>query len=95
MYYKKIQLLIPWLYLKGISTGGFQEALSALLGDGAKGLSSNTISRLKADWLTEYQEWRQRDLSQKKYVYFWADGIYSNVRMDDKRNGGKFKDSNY
>lgn len=53
---KNIEELIPWLYLKGISTGGFQEALSALLGDGAKGLSSNTISRLKADWLTEHQD---------------------------------------
>lgn len=81
---KSIEELIPWLYLKGVSTGGFQEALSALLGDRAKGLSSNTISRLKADWLTEYQEWIQRDLSQKKYVYFWADGIYSNVRMDNR-----------
>ena len=81
---KNIEELIPWLYLKGVSTGGFQEALSALLGDRAKGLSSNTISRLKADWLTEHQEWRQRDLSKKKYVYFWADGIYSNVRMDNR-----------
>lgn len=81
---KSIEELIPWLYLKGVSTGGFQEALSALLGDRAKGLSSNTISRLKADWLTEYQEWIQRDLSQKKYVYFWADVIYSNVRMDNR-----------
>lgn len=81
---KNMEELIPWLYLKGISTGGFQDALSALLGDGAKGLSSNTICRLKADWSTEHQDWRQRDLSQKKYAYFWADGIYSNVRMDDK-----------
>ena len=81
---KNMEELIPWLYLKGISTGGFQDALSALLGDGAKGLSSNTICRLKADWSKEHQDWRQRDLSQKKYAYFWADGIYSNVRMDDK-----------
>ena len=81
---KNIEELIPWLYLKGISTGGFGDALSALLGDGAKGLSSNTICRLKADWLKEHQDWRQRDLSQKKYAYFWADGIYSNVRMDDR-----------
>lgn len=81
---KNMEELIPWLYLKGISTGGFQEALSALLGDGAKGLSSNTICRLKSEWLKEHQAWRQRDLSQKKYVYFWADGIYSNVRLDDK-----------
>lgn len=81
---KNMEELIPWLYLKGISTGGFQDALSALLGDGAKGLSSNTICRLKADWSKEHQDWRQRDLSQKKYAYFWADGIYSNVRIDDK-----------
>ena len=81
---KNIEELIPWLYLKGISTGGFGDALSALLGDGAKGLSSNTICRLKADWLKEHQDWRQRDLGQKKYAYFWADGIYSNVRMDDR-----------
>lgn len=81
---KNIEELIPWLYLKGISTGGFQEALSALLGDGAKGLSSNTVCRLKADWIKQHQDWRQRDLSQKKYAYFWADGIYSNVRMDNR-----------
>ena len=74
---KNIEELIPWLYLKGISTGDFWDALSALLGDGAKGLSSNTICRLKADW-------RQRDLGQKKYAYFWADGIYSNICMDDR-----------
>jgi putative transposase len=81
---KNIEELIPWLYLKGISTGGFQDALSALLGDSAKGLSSNTVCRLKEDWIKEHQDWRQRDLSQKKYAYFWADGIYSNVRMDDR-----------
>jgi len=81
---KNMEELIPWLYLKGISTGGFQDALSSLLGDGAKGLSSNTICRLKADWIKEYQDWRERDLSQKRYAYFWADGIYSNVRMDNR-----------
>ena len=81
---KSMEELIPWLYLKGISTGGFQEALAALVGDQAKGLSANTISRLKANWLREHREWSQRDLSQKRYVYFWADGIYSNVRMDDR-----------
>ena len=81
---KSMEELIPWLYLKGISTGGFQEALSALVGEQAKGLSANTISRLKTDWLREHQTWSQRDLSQKQYVYFWADGIYSNVRMDDR-----------
>ncbi len=81
---RSIEELLPWLYLRGISTGDFQESLTALLGDQAKGLSSNTISRLKAKWLEEHNRWRQRDLSRKRYVYFWADGVYSKVRMDDK-----------
>ena len=81
---KSIEELIPWLYLKGISTGDFQETLSALVGEQAKGLSANTICRLKESWLKEHQLWNQRDLSDKRYVYFWADGIYSNVRMDDR-----------
>ncbi len=76
--------LIPWLYLKGVSTGDYQEALSALLGDHAKGLSPNTVSRLKAKWLAEHATWRTQDLSDRRYVYWWADGVYSNVRMDDK-----------
>ena len=81
---KSIEELIPWLYLKGISTGNMQESLTSLLGEQASGLSANTVSRLKAKWLAEHSEWRQQDLSQKRYVYWWADGIYSNVRMDDK-----------
>ncbi len=81
---KSIEELIPWLYLKGISTGDYQEALSALLGDHAKGLSANTVSRLKAQWQEEHSEWRKRDLSSKNYVYLWADGIYSRVRMDNR-----------
>ncbi len=81
---KSLDELIPWLYLKGISTGDFQEALMALVGEQAKGLSSNTICRLKECWLKEYQAWAGRDLASKRYVYFWADGIYSNVRMDDR-----------
>lgn len=81
---KSMEELIPWLYLKGISTGDCQEALVALVGEQAKGLSANTVSRLKADWIKQHQEWCQRDLSQKRYAYFWADGIYSNVRMDDR-----------
>lgn len=79
-----IKELLPWLYLRGISTGDYQEALGALLGDKAKGLSANTISRLKQHWGDEHRAWSQRDLSQKRYVYFWADGIYSNVRMGDR-----------
>lgn len=88
VYLKKtrsIEALIPWLYLKGISTGDFTEALSALVGRDAPGLSASTISRLKTIWEKEYQEWQSRDLSEKHYVYIWADGVYCNVRMDDKQ----------
>lgn len=81
---KNIDELIPWLYLKGISTGDFQEALVALVGEQAKGFSANTICRLKEHWSKEYQTWNHRDLSQKRYVYFWADGVHSNIRMDDR-----------
>jgi putative transposase len=81
---KSIEEMLPWLYLKGLSTGDYGEALSSLLGEEAKGLSANTISRLKSQWIDEHTEWRKRDLSDKRYVYFWADGIYSHVRMDDR-----------
>ncbi len=81
---KSVEELLPWLYLKGVSTGDFQEALQSILGHTAQGLSANTICRLKSNWLTEYKDWQKRDLSDKRYVYWWADGIYSNVRMDDK-----------
>ena len=81
---KSVEELLPWLYLRGISTGDFNEALSALLGEGASGLSASTISRLKAQWLDEHHSWSQRDLSDTRYVYLWADGIYSNVRQDDR-----------
>ena len=82
---RSIETLLPWLYLKGISTGDFTDALAALLGKDAPGLSAATISRLKTVWQDEYKEWQQRDLSNKRYVYFWADGIYCNVRMDDRQ----------
>lgn len=81
---RRVEELLPWLYLKGISTGDFPEALSALLGEHAKGLSANTISRLKSQWLLEHREWSQADLSAKRYVYWWADGVHSQVRMDDR-----------
>lgn len=81
---RSVSELIPWLYLKGLSTGDYQEALSALLGKQAKGLSANTVSRLKAKWIDEHAAWRTRDLSNRRYVYWWADGVYSNVRMDDR-----------
>lgn len=82
---KSVEELLPWLYLKGISTGDYQEALSALLGEHAQGLSSNTISRLKTQWQDEHRQWALRDLSAKNYVYIWADGVYSNVRMDQDK----------
>jgi transposase-like protein len=81
-----IEALIPALYLKGISTGDFTEALEAILGDRASGLSATNIVRLKAGWETKYKAWCQRDLSQKRYVYWWADGIYFNVRLDEERS---------
>lgn len=81
---KNIEELIPWLYLRGISTGDMQPALVSLLGEQAKGLSANSVSRLKAAWETEYQQWTGRSLAKRRYVYIWADGIYSKVRMDDK-----------
>lgn len=82
---KSIETLLPWLYLKGVSTGDFTDALAALLGKQAPGLSAATISRLKALWQDQYKQWQQRDLSNKRYVYFWVDGIYCNVRMDDRQ----------
>jgi transposase-like protein len=80
-----INNLIPVLYLKGISTGDFPSALSAILGKNAKGLSPANIVRLKKQWEEEYREWGKQDLSHKTYIYFWADGIYFNVRLDDER----------
>jgi transposase-like protein len=81
---KSIEELIPWLYLKGLSTGDYTDALSALVGESARGLSANTVSRLKERWLDEHREWQRQELSNKRYVYWWADGIYSKIRMDDK-----------
>lgn len=81
---KSMDELIPWLYLRGVSTGDFQDALAALVGDQAKGLSANTVCRLKKQWEGEHQAWQGQDLSHKRYVYWWADGVYSNVRMDDR-----------
>lgn len=81
-----IEELIPWLYLKGISTGDFGEALQALVGERAKGLSPNVIVRLKDQWSDEYEQWSRRDLTDKQYVYLWADGIYAKVRLEDDAN---------
>ncbi len=79
---KLMEELLPWLYLKGISSGDFGEALAALLGPDAPGLTASTISRLKALWWDEYEAWQQRDLSARRYVYFWADGVYFSPRME-------------
>jgi len=82
---RSMEELIPWLYLKGVSTGDFSDALAALVGPGAPGLSPATVSRLKMTWQQDLEFWQKRDLSDRQYVYFWADGIYCNVRMDDKQ----------
>ena len=83
---KSVEELLPWLYLKGISTSGFGDALQALLGENAKGLSATTITRLKTIWESEYKDWSKRSLADKHYVYVWADGIHFNVRLEDPGN---------
>ena len=82
---RSMEDLIPWLYLKGISTNDSSEALSALVGKEAPGLSAPTISRLKAVWKQDLERWQKRDLSLKRYVYIWADGVYCNVRLEEKQ----------
>ena len=82
---KSLEELIPWLYLKGISTGDFSEALAALVGPQAKGLSASTVVRLKSIWEGEFQEWNQRSLEGKQYVYVWADGVHFNIRLEEDR----------
>ena len=83
---KSLEALLPWLYLKGISTGDFSEALQALLGPDAPGLSPATLSRLKQGWHEELAQWQQRDLSGKRYVYFWVDGVYFQTRLEEARH---------
>ncbi|QSA99094.1 IS256 family transposase [Methylococcus sp. EFPC2] len=80
---KTLEELLPWLYLKGVSTGDFQEALTVLLGNEAPGLSASTISRLKEGWKDEHQRWSRRDLSNRRYVYLWVGGIHFGVRLED------------
>jgi putative transposase len=82
---KSLEELIPWLYLKGVSTGGFDEALAALLGPNCPGLSASTVTRLKTSWEGEFQEWNQRSLEGKQYVYLWADGVHFNIRLEEDR----------
>lgn len=82
---KSVEELPPWLSLKGLSTGDFQEALAALLDSNAAGLSSTTIAQLKADWWDDYERLQKRDLSARRIVYVWAHGVYCQPRMDDKQ----------
>ncbi len=82
---KSLEVLLPVLYLKGISTGDFAEALAALLGPDAPGLSASTIARLKEIWIEEHARWQKRDLSARRYVYVWADGIYVQARLEDEK----------
>ena len=80
---RSLDALLPVLYLRGISTGDFQEALAALLGNDAPNLSPAVISRLTAEWQGEYERWQKRDLSARRYVYVWADGVFLQARMED------------
>jgi transposase-like protein len=83
---KTLDELIPWLYLRGISTGDFSQALEALLGPQAKGLSATNVVRLKASWEAEWKAWSRRSLEGTPYVYVWADGVYFNIRLEDEGN---------
>src|SRR4051794_28009374 len=82
---KNLEELLPWLYLKGVSTGEFAEALTALLGPQAPGLSATTVRRLTEAWQQEHEHWQQRDLSARRYVYVWADGVHFTPRLDHER----------
>lgn len=82
---RAIEELIPWLYLKGLSTGDFNEALQALVGVNAAGLSASTITRMIESWQEEYRQWKQRSLEGKEYVYIWADGVHFNLRLEEDR----------
>ena len=80
-----LEAALPWLYLKGISTGEMQPALEALVGPAAQGLSASTVARLKQAWQEEYTIWRQRRLDADQLVYIWVDGIYSGLRAEQQR----------
>jgi putative transposase len=82
---KSIEELLPWLYLKGISTGDFNEALQALVGPECPGLSASTVTRLLEGWQAEYQAWSKRSLADKHYVYLWVDGVHFNIRLEEDR----------
>jgi transposase-like protein len=82
---RSLEELLPWLYLKGISTGDFNEALQALVGPECPGLSASTVTRLLEGWQAEYQEWSKRSLKDKHYVYLWVDGVHFNIRLEEDR----------
>ena len=82
---KSVDAVLPWLYLHGVSTGNMQEALAALLGSAAAGLSASVVARLKGVWMEEYRLWRRAKLGQDRWVYLWVDGIYSGLRAEDER----------
>lgn len=83
---KAVEELIPWLYLKEISTGDFVEALQSLFGERATGFGASVVVRFKEQWCQEYDAWCKRDLSGKQYVCVWADGIHARVRLEDDAN---------
>ncbi len=82
---RSLEAALPWLYLKGVSTGEMEEALEVLVGPDAKGLSASTVARLKRQWAEEYEHWRQTRLDRDRWVYLWADGIYSGLRAEDAK----------
>ena len=82
---KSVEAVLPWLYLHGVSTGNMQEALAALLGPEAAGLSASAVARLKGCWMEEYRSWRRAKLGRDRWVYWWVDGIYSGLRAEDQR----------
>lgn len=82
---RSLEAAIPWLYLKGVSTGEMGDALRVLVGKEAKGLSSSTVSRLKQEWAQQYHDWRKRRLDKDNWVYIWADGVYSGLRSEDTK----------
>ena len=82
---KAVEELIPWLYLKGVSTGDFSEALQALVGPQAAGLSATTITRLIGTWQQDYATWNRRSLEDRQYAYVWADGVHFNIRLEEDR----------